>query len=79
MTRAAAYQMLDELSEADLDRVAAFVRAFKDGDRLGMLHASAPEVDPEPDEEPASEDEMRNAKPFEEVCARLGISIPAGA
>jgi hypothetical protein len=71
MTRAAAHQLLDELSDDDLDQVTLFI-AYRH-DRLVVQSLLAPEVERESDETPLSEEEIRAARPGEEVFAELGL------
>jgi hypothetical protein len=80
MTRAAFHQLIDEIPEEHLDRLAELVRAVNAQDRLGIQLALAPIVPPEPDEiallAEITDDDRRNAAPAEEVCARLGLTLP---
>jgi hypothetical protein len=77
MTRAALQQLLDKLPEAELDRVAAFVRAVNAGDRLGMQLATVPEIEPdEYDLELLAEltpEDLQETESLDEVCAQLGL------
>ena len=79
MTRTAFHQLVDQIPEENLDRLAELVRAVNANDRLGIQLALAPIVPPEPDEvellAEITDEDRRNAAPAEEVCARLGLPL----
>lgn len=72
MTRATVHQMLDELPDTELDDVATLLDAYRH-DRVLVQSLLAPEVSPEPDETPVSEDEIRDAEPGDQVLTELGL------
>ena len=72
MTRAAFHQLIDEIPEEHLDRLAELVRAVNAQDRLGIQLALAPIVPPEPDEI-ALLAEITNDVPPQRCTSRRGV------
>ncbi|HEV3156789.1 MAG TPA: hypothetical protein VGZ00_05525 [Candidatus Baltobacteraceae bacterium] len=68
MTRAALHQLVDEVSDSQIDRIAELVRAVNANDRVGIQLALAPEVEPELDEI-AKDEDRQNAEPIDQVCS----------
>ena len=48
MTRSALHKLIDEISDREIDRIAALVQAVRDNDQLRIQLLMAQEVDAEP-------------------------------
>jgi predicted transcriptional regulator len=79
MTRASLHDLIDQVPETEIDRVARLVEAVNANDRLAIQLALAPEEPAEPDEIAAIEEfehdpERGQLATLEQVKAELGIT-----
>ena len=80
MTRSGLHRMLDDLTDAQIDRVAELVDAVRRNDRLAIRLALANEDDPEEDEQRALDDlendpDRGKTLSLEETATRLGVEL----
>ncbi len=79
MTRASLHRLLDQLPEAQIDRIAELLDAVRRNDRVAIQLALAPEEPAEDDErkaldEPADASERGQAHAFEDVLAHFHLT-----
>jgi hypothetical protein len=73
MTKAALHQIVEELPETQVDEIAVLIKAYRAHDPLLVQCLLAEEVEPEADETPATEEDLREGQTLDEVCAELGL------
>jgi predicted transcriptional regulator len=79
MTRASLHELIDQIPETEIDRIARLVEAVNSNDRLAIQLALAPEEPAEADEfaaleEGAHDPERGQLLTLEQVKAELGIA-----
>jgi predicted transcriptional regulator len=77
MTRASLHELVDQIPETEINRIARLVEAVNSNDRLAIQLALAPEEPAEPDEIAALEEGLRDPErgqltTLEQVEAELG-------
>jgi predicted transcriptional regulator len=79
MTRAALHELIDQIPETEIDRIALLLQAATTDDRLAIQLALAPEAPAEPDEIAAISEfehdpERGRLVTLEQVKAELGLT-----